>query len=565
MFDSLMWQQIVEQFHFIRPWWLLALLPFTLLVYLRWKQDSKNEWQDVLPEHLRSALTINDMGWKKQLPLKLLSVSMLIAIIVCAGPTWEREPSPFGEDKAALLIVLDNSPSMLQKDLAPSRLERSKQKIRDLLNKRKGGKTGLVVFSGSSHLAMPLTKDNSVFAPFLAAIHPDIMPVEGKSAESALALIEPQLGDNSAGTVLLISDGVNPKTIQAYEEYFQNSSHQLLVLAAGNKDRVSDNPMDLSSLQTLARKSDGSVVEVTVDDRDIQSLNNKIQRHMQLNNESAMPWKDMGYYLLFLVALLMLSWFRKGWLVKWCLVGCVVFPTLYSTATYAENVSLKAKTEEPVSTVTLWQKITDGWMDLWLTADQQGQWYFEQSDYLKAAKQYQDPLKKGTAYYYAGEYQLAHSAFLQVKSNLGLFNAANALARQREYVAARDIFQGLLADDIDSELREKTENNLSVMQGIVDEVNRTSESQKGTTDGPEESFELGDDQPKTGDGADEEVDASLMTKESLNANEILGSQELADKWLRRVEADPKYFLRAKFQLQRYEQTRNHATDAVKEK
>ncbi|KAB2824807.1 vWA domain-containing protein [Aliivibrio finisterrensis] len=565
MFDSLMWQQIVEQFHFIRPWWLLVLLPLALLVYLRWKQDSKNEWQDVLPDHLRSALTINDMGWKKQLPLKLLSVSMFIAIIVCAGPTWEREPSPFGEDKAALLIVLDNSPSMLQKDLAPSRLERSKQKIRDLLNERKGGKTGLVVFSGSAHLAMPLTKDNSVFAPFLAAINPDIMPVEGKSAESALALIEPQLGDNSAGTVLLISDGVNPKTIQAYEEYFQNSSHQLLVLAAGNKDKVSDNPMDLSSLQTLARKSNGSVVEVTVDDRDIQSLNNKIQRHMQLNNESAMPWKDMGYYLLFLVALLMLSWFRKGWLVKWCLVVCVVFPTLYSTPTYAENVSLKVKTEEPVSTVTLWQKITDGWMDLWLTADQQGQWYFEQSDYLKAAKQYQDPLKKGTAYYYAGEYQLAHSAFLQVKSDLGLFNAANALARQREYVAARDIFQGLLTEDIDSELREKTENNLSVMQGIVDEVNRTSESQKSTTDGPEESFELAEDQPKTGDGADEEVDASLMTKESLNANEILGSQELADKWLRRVEADPKYFLRAKFQLQRYEQTRNHATDTVKEK
>lgn len=92
------------------------------------------------------------------------------------------------------------------------------------------------------------------------------------------------------------------------------------------------------------------------------------------------------------------------------------------------------------------------------------------------------------------------------------------------------------------------------MQGIVDEVNRMSESQKGTTDGPEESFELGDDKPKTGDGADEEVDASMMKEEKLNANEILGSQELADKWLRRVEADPKYFLRAKFQLQLRDQS-----------
>ena len=549
MFDSLMWQQIIDQFHFVRPLWLLVLIPFCIVIYLRWKQDSKNEWQQQLPKHLRSALTINEAGWKKQLPLKLLSVSMFVAIIVCAGPTWEREASPFGEDKAALLIVLDNSESMLQKDLAPNRLERSKQKIRDLITLRKGGKTGLIVFSGSAHLAMPLTKDDSVFVPFLAAIQPDIMPIEGKSAETALPLIEPQLGSERVGTVLLISDGVNPATTQAFETYFSTSKHQLLVLAAGNGDRASDNPMDLSSLKSLANKSNGSVVEVTIDDSDVKALNGKIERHMQLNNESAMPWKDMGYFLLFPMSLLMLSWFRKGWLVKWCLVALVVFPSFYSTPTYAETVSLKAKKNEPVKEVTLWEKTTQSWMNLWLTPDQQGQWYFNQSEYLEAAKGYKDPLKKGTAYYYAGEYKLAHSAFLQVKSDLGIFNAANSLARQREYVAARDVYQWLLKRELDDELKKKVETNLAVMQGIVDEVNRMSESQKGTTDGPEESLELGDDKPKTGDGADEEVDASMMKEEKLNANEILGSQELADKWLRRVEADPKYFLRAKFQLQ----------------
>ncbi|GGK25582.1 vWA domain-containing protein [Aliivibrio fischeri] len=553
MFDLLMWQQIVNEFHFIRPLWLLALIPLSIVIYLRWKQDSKNEWQQELPKHLRSVLTVNDVGWKKQLPLKLLAVSMLVAIVVCAGPTWEREASPFGEDKAALLIVLDNSESMLQKDLAPNRLERSKQKIRDLIALRKGGKTGLVVFSGTSHLAMPLTKDNSVFAPFLAAIQPDIMPIEGKNAESALPLIEPQLGTESAGTVLLITDGANPETIAAYEKYFSKRRHQLLVLAAGNENRASDNPMDYASLKKLANKSGGSVINVTVDDSDVRSLNSKVERHMQLNNESAMPWKDMGYYLLFPVSLLMLSWFRRGWLVKWCLVVVLVSPTFYSIPTYAETVSLKAKTQEPVKELTLWEKTTGWWMDLWLTPDQQGQWYFDKSEYLKAAKSYQDPLMKGTAYYYAGEYKLAHSAFIAVKSDLGMFNAANALARQREYVAARDIYRMLLKKDLAPDLKEKTQNNVNVMQGIVDEVNRMSESQKGTTDGPEESFELGDDKPRTGDGADEEVDSSLMTKESLNANEILGSQELADKWLRRVEADPKYFLRAKFQLQLREQ------------
>lgn len=550
MFNSLMWQQIVDNFHFIRPWWLLLLVPFSIVIYLRWKQDSNNEWQQQLPRHLRRVLTIGDSGWKKQLPLKLLSVSMLVAIIVCAGPTWEREASPFGEDKAALLIVLDNSESMLQKDLAPNRLERAKQKIRDLIALRQGGKTGLVVFAGSAHLAMPLTKDDAVFAPFLAAIQPDIMPIKGKNAETTLALIEPQLGPESAGTVLLISDGVNPATIEAFETYFSTSPHQLLVLAAGNNDRVSNEPLDLASLKSLAKNTQGSVVEVTIDDSDIKALNRNIERHMQLNNESAMPWKDMGYFLLFPVTLLMLLWFRKGWLVKWCLVAAIVFPSFYSTTTYAETVSLKAATNEPIADVTMWDKTVHWWMNIWLTPDQQGQWYFNQFDYLTAAKRYQDPLKKGIAYYYAGEYKLSHSTFLQVKTPQSLFNAANALARQREYVAARDLYQLLLdSGELETELKAPVENNLALMQGIVDEVNRISESQKGSTDGPEESFELGDDKPKTGDGADEKVDAAMMAKETLNANEILGSQELADKWLRRVEADPKYFLRAKFQLQ----------------
>ncbi|MGU3843855.1 VWA domain-containing protein, partial [Vibrio diabolicus] len=164
----------------------------------------------------------------------------------------QRESSPFGEDKASLIVVLDNSDSMLQKDLPPSRLERSKQKIRDLLVARKGGKTGLVVFAGSAHVAMPVTQDSKVFDPFLAAITPEIMPVQGKLAEKALPLIDQQLQGEPGSTVLLVSDGVNPATIKQYQAYFAGKPYQLLILAAGNTDIVSNNPMDLDSLQKLA-------------------------------------------------------------------------------------------------------------------------------------------------------------------------------------------------------------------------------------------------------------------------------------------------------------------------
>ena len=72
-----------------------------------------------------------------------------------------------------------------------------------------------------------------------------------------------------------------------------------------------------------------------------------------------------------------------------------------------------------------------------------------------------------------------------------------------------------------------------------------SESQAGTEQ--EMSTELGDN-PQTAEGADEQTSADMMIKETLSAADILGNQEMADKWLKRVESDPKAFLRSKFQI-----------------
>ncbi|CAE6941574.1 VWA domain-containing protein [Vibrio sp. B1FLJ16] len=554
MFDSLSFTQFFTQFHFIRPLWLLALIPMLFLIWLRWREESKPGWKDILPEHLREALTIGEHGWRKQLPLKLLMVNVFLAIIICAGPSWQREASPFGEDKASMLVILDNSDSMLQKDLPPSRLERSKQKIRDLLAARQGGKTGLVVFSGSAHVAMPVTQDSRVFDPFLAAITPEIMPVKGKLPEQALPLIDLQLQGVTGSTVLLVSDGVNPSTAKQYEDYFANKPYQLLILAAGNSDVVSNNPMDLASLQTLASKTNGRLVEVSVDNSDIEQLNRYVERNMQLNGESSMPWKDMGYALLFPIAIVMLLWFRKGWLVQWCVIAMVSGSLIMPNKVLAENISVKAEQPQAVQKVSALDKVTQWWWDLWLTPDQQGQRLFNKLEYLEAAKHFSDPLRKGTAYYYASEFKLAHSAFLEMQNDpseevrdFGLYNAASALARQREYLAARDLLRSLSKkESLNQELRPDVEHNLKVISALVDEINQMSESQAGTE--PDSSTELGDN-PQTAEGADEQTTADKMVKEKLSADDILDNQEVADKWLKRVESDPKDFLRAKFQIQ----------------
>lgn len=551
-------EQVIGQFHFIRPLWLLVFIPLGYLLWLRWREDAKPTWKDVLPEHLRDALTIGEQGWRKQLPLKLLSVIMTIGVIVCAGPSWQREASPFGEDKASMMVVLANTDSMLEEDLAPNRLERSKHKIRDLIDMRNGGSTGLAVYAGSAHVAMPVTQDSDVFAPFLKAIQPEIMPLIGNRAESALPIIAQQLDGQLGATVLLVSDGVTASAIDAYATFFAENPYQLLILAPTSSSRSSaTNPVDINSLERLASAANGQLVEITVDDQDVQSLNRFVERNMQMNGESLMPWRDMGYELLIPLGLIMLMWFRRGWLVQWCLIGAVSLPMLVSTPVQAEMVTTKAATTETTQQVSAWDGFTQWWWDLWLTPDQQGQRWFEKQEYVKAGIHYQDPLHKGVAYYYAREFKLAHAAFLQMEDpndpsvkDFGLYNAASALARQREYVAARSLLTALAEkEDLATWLRPDVENNLAVISTLIDNINQFSESQMNTPEGPEESHELGENDPQTSDGVEEKVDEIFMMKETLNAEEILGSEDLANKWLKRVEADPKRFLRAKFQIQ----------------
>ncbi|MFB2681523.1 VWA domain-containing protein [Shewanella mangrovisoli] len=560
--------QMLAQFHFIRPLWLLTLIPLAIVLMLRWRRDDVQQRLVFFPNHLRSALTLNQGGWRSQLPLKILMLLLLLAVIICAGPTWEREASPFGEDDAALMVLLDSSESMKQQDVAPDRLSRAKHKILDLIAARSGGKTGLMVFAGSAHVAMPVTSDAKVLQPYLEAISPEVMPLSGKAAQTALSQLAEQLPANAGNSVLLLTDGVDQLTIDAFERYFteqfEQPPYQLLILAIGDPDIQSQVPVDVDSLANLADSTGGSLYRMTIDDADIQALERKIERFSMLNNDSSMPWLDEGYWLLWPLALLSLLWFRRGWLVKWSLVLALTLPSIAPQQAYAEITVSKAATETQVTQVSFAERSWQWWLDLWLTPDQQGALWFNQGEFAKAAAAYHSVLNKGIAYYYGGEYKLAHSAFMQVQTDLGAYYAASALARQREYIAARKLLRTLAKkQDIAPDLKADIEHNLKVIEGLIDEINQASASQANSMDDQETSIELPDDQPQTAEGADEQTSQDKMQSQNLTAEQMLGDPKLAEVWLKRVEANPEQFLRAKFQLQNLQPKGEQGTDNAK--
>ena len=177
---------------------------------LLWRQNPRAQWGGVIAPHLLQHLIVQPGQGRGVSPLYLVTAGLVLGIVALSGPTWRRELPPFVEDKAPLMIVLALSSSMDQADVAPTRLERAKQKIRDLLGARAGARSGLIAYAGTAHLVMPLTDDRSVIEPFLAALATGLMPGDGKNVTAAASLATQFLATEPvAGTILVVADDLD--------------------------------------------------------------------------------------------------------------------------------------------------------------------------------------------------------------------------------------------------------------------------------------------------------------------------------------------------------------------
>ena len=231
------------QFHFLRPWWGLLLLPFLIpVLFFYSKKQTYKQWEGVIAPHILQVLLVRRHGKRHFLDPLLLYTSVIVcSILVAMGPTWVQQPSPFQKDETGLVILLDVSDSMLSRDVQPDRLTRARQKIRDLLALRQGSKAALIAYAGSAHTVLPLTDDAEILTSYLESVSPQIMPRVGKFPEKALLLADQQLASLPVpGTVLLVADGMGSASEKAFEQYFATHPHQLLVLGVGDEDSRGD-------------------------------------------------------------------------------------------------------------------------------------------------------------------------------------------------------------------------------------------------------------------------------------------------------------------------------------
>lgn len=141
--------------------------------------------------------------------LWLATVGMLI--IALAQPVWGLATQRVETRGIAIMLVLDVSVSMDAEDVFPSRLERAKLAIREILTNNAGNEFGLILFAGTAFVQLPLTADINVAMNFLNAVDTEVIGQQGTALAVALQLALDSLNIRTAeqSMIVLFSDGEN--------------------------------------------------------------------------------------------------------------------------------------------------------------------------------------------------------------------------------------------------------------------------------------------------------------------------------------------------------------------
>ena len=236
------------------------------------------------------------------------------------------------------MIAIEVSDSMRSNDLQPTRLDRARFKILDLVEARSSARTALIAYSGSAHIVLPPTKDAAIVKPFLEGLDPAIMPAAGANAASVLPLAGKLLGDEAAAaTLLFVNDGFETVDIPAVAEFARapgapgvaalvlgTAQGGVALMPDGSFAKSADGAridtrVDEPAVRRFRREAGAAVVRAGSGDADIRQL----LRHIESRVESAgaddpnLRWRDQGWWFLWPAVVATAAWFRRGWTMKW--------------------------------------------------------------------------------------------------------------------------------------------------------------------------------------------------------------------------------------------------------
>ena len=498
---------MLTSFQFSEPAWLLLFFPIALLMYGLWRNRVLAEEQageGIIAAHLAKTFSMQNSHKTATAPITLTLLCGSLIVIALAGPSWLKTSGD--SIKAPLVIALDLSPSMQEQQQGIEHLTRAKLAITTLLQQGNARPISLVAFSGSSHQVLPASDQLALLTLYLGYLSPDMMPIEGDDIDSLVGTISAMPETEEFGFDLLIfSDGFSGGSELSRLVERLKAQVVFAALTAEAEARAKKLGYSVISRDNLLDTPDKLLAKVASLEQ--RALGESSQR------------VNVGYWLLYPAALILLLFFRKGFSLYWAsaIVLCVSLQPVPAHAS---------------------------WLDWFFSDNQQAQYYYNQGDYQTAAILFTDPHWKAQAHYQAKEYSKAAKIYRQQNDLQSLFNLAMTYTRGRNYSKAQSLYQLLI--EIDANFP-GAETNLRIVSQLIKDIKQLGESQQ--EENPPESInpddmtdpELGADKPQMG--------KITVEIQQLSVEELLNSETKKQQWLTDISKDPQQFLAAKFQAE----------------
>ncbi len=203
----------IKLFQFANPEaiWLLLIIPVLIGIFIIIKIRKKNALERFGDKNLLNRLMPEASPGKGLAKFLILSFALALLILMIARPQFGSKLKEVTRKSAEVIIALDVSNSMMATDIKPSRLDKAKLAISQLMNKIQGDNLGLIVFAGQAYTQIPITSDFSAAELFLESVNTSIVPVQGTNITAAINLgMKSFSPSNEKGKALIIiTDGEN--------------------------------------------------------------------------------------------------------------------------------------------------------------------------------------------------------------------------------------------------------------------------------------------------------------------------------------------------------------------
>ena len=334
--------QLEETIYF----YLLLIIPIILFGFIalrNWKSIIQNQH---ISKELLEILSPNISSFKPKLKLIFLILFFLLLSISLVNPKIGTQLKTVKREGVDVVFALDVSKSMLAEDIAPNRLEKSKQIISKIIDKLGSDRVGIIIYAGNAYPLLPITTDHGAAKMFLQNANPDLVSSQGTAINEALDLAKTYYNNDEQTNrfLIIISDGEDhQEETKQLAQNISNDGIKVYTIGVGS-EKGGPIPMKINGsligykkykgetvltkrnselLKGIADAANGSYIDGNLTDKPVKAIEDIISNAQKTAFETKQfsDYKDqfqwfLGIGLLFLILDVFLLDKKTKWLKK---------------------------------------------------------------------------------------------------------------------------------------------------------------------------------------------------------------------------------------------------------